>query len=50
MTDYQRAYIPGATWFFMVNLAERKGNRLLTDKIASLCFVFPIPKGGGHPA
>jgi hypothetical protein len=26
MTDYRRIHIPGATWFFTVNLAERKGN------------------------
>jgi len=24
MTDYRRVYIPGATWFFTVNLAERR--------------------------
>jgi putative transposase len=45
MTDYRRAYIPGATWFFMVNLAERKGNRLLTDKIASLRSAFAYTQG-----
>jgi REP-associated tyrosine transposase len=33
MTDYRRAYIPGASWFFTVNLAERKNNRLLIDQI-----------------
>jgi putative transposase len=33
MTDYRRAYLTGATWFFTVNLAERRGNRLLIDKI-----------------
>jgi hypothetical protein len=32
MTDYRRAYIPRATWFFTVNLAERRGNRLLIEK------------------
>ena len=36
MTDYRRIYIPGATWFFTVNLAERKGNRLLIDHINAL--------------
>jgi hypothetical protein len=25
MTEYRRACIPGATWFFTVNLAERDG-------------------------
>jgi len=32
-TEYRRTYIPGATWFFTVNLAERKKNHLLIDKI-----------------
>ena len=36
MTDYRRIHIPGATWFFTVNLAERKGNRLLVDHIDAL--------------
>ena len=40
MTDYCRAYIPGATWFFTVNLAERRGNRLLVEKIDSLRLAF----------
>jgi hypothetical protein len=37
MTEYRRAYLPGATWFFMVNLAKskRRGNRLLVDKAES---------------
>ena len=33
VTAYRRQYIPGASWFFTVNLAERKGNRLLVDNI-----------------
>ncbi|MCU0734976.1 MAG: transposase [Methylotetracoccus sp.] len=33
MTDYRRIHAPGATWFFTVNLAERRGNRLLVEKI-----------------
>jgi putative transposase len=36
MTDYRRPLVPGATWFFTVALAERKGNRLLLDKIDNL--------------
>lgn len=36
MTEFRRAHIPGATWFFTVNLAERKGNRLLLDRIDDL--------------
>ncbi len=27
MTEYRRAWLPGAAWFFTVNLAERRGNR-----------------------
>jgi putative transposase len=44
MTEYRRAYIPGASWFFTVNLAERKGNRLLTDKIGLLREAFGYAK------
>ncbi len=33
MTEYRRAYIPGSTWFFTVNLANRKDNHLLVEKI-----------------
>ena len=36
MRRYIRARQPGATWFFTVNLAERHGNRLLTDRITEL--------------
>ena len=36
MTDCRRIHIPNATWFFTVNLAERKGNRLLVDHIDAL--------------
>jgi len=36
MTEYRRAHVPGATWFFTVNLAERRGNRLLVDQIDAL--------------
>jgi putative transposase len=36
MADYRRIHIPGATWFFTVNLAERKGNRLLVGHIDAL--------------
>ena len=32
MTEYRRAYAPGATWFFTVNLAQRKNNRLLMER------------------
>ncbi|BBL59768.1 hypothetical protein MKFW12EY_33810 [Methylomonas koyamae] len=40
MTDYRRFQYPGATWFFTVNLAERHGNRLLTDQIDPLRTAF----------
>ena len=33
MTDYRRFHIPGATWFFTVNLRQRRGNHLLVDRI-----------------
>ncbi len=33
MTDYRRVYVPGASWFFTVNLAQRRSNRLLVEKI-----------------
>jgi putative transposase len=33
MTEYRRAGLPGAPWFFTVNLAERHGNRLLVERI-----------------
>ncbi|MFO1417115.1 MAG: transposase [Methylotetracoccus sp.] len=36
MTEYCRAHVPGATWFFTVNLAERTGNSLLVDRIGDL--------------
>ena len=44
MTEYRRTYIPGASWFFTVNLAERKGNRLLVDKIDLLREAFEYTK------
>jgi len=44
MTEYRRAYIPGATWFFTVNLAERRDNRLLIDKIDLLRLAFAYAK------
>jgi putative transposase len=36
MTEYRRPHTPGATWFFTVTLAQRKGNRLLVDRIEDL--------------
>ncbi len=40
MTEYRRFQHPGATWFFTVNLAERRGNRLLTDRVNALRAAF----------
>ena len=40
MTEYRRYRIPGATWFFTVNLAERQGNRLLIDHVEVLRAAF----------
>jgi len=45
MTEYRRAYLPGATWFFTVNLAERKGNRLLVEQIETLREAFEYVRG-----
>ena len=48
MTEYRRFYHPGATWFFTVNLAERRGNRLLTERIDVLRAAFAHVKAH-HP-
>ena len=40
MTDYRRVYISGATWFFTVNLAERRNNSLLVEHIDLLRAAF----------
>ena len=36
MTEYRRTYMPGVSWFFTVNLAQRKGNHLLVNHIDAL--------------
>ena len=33
MSNYRRAWVPGGTWFFTVNLLERHGNDLLVREI-----------------
>ncbi|WP_221064727.1 REP-associated tyrosine transposase [Methylomagnum ishizawai] len=33
MSNYRRAFIPGGTWFFTVNLLQRRGNNLLVSEI-----------------
>ncbi len=40
MTEYHRTTIKGASYFFTVNCAERKGNHLLVDNIDLLRSVF----------
>ncbi|MGC1953665.1 MAG: transposase [Gammaproteobacteria bacterium] len=40
MTEYRRARIRGATYFFTVNCAERSGNHLLVDHIHRLRPIF----------
>jgi putative transposase len=33
MSNYRRAFVPGGTWFFTVNLHQRKNNDLLVHEI-----------------
>ncbi len=44
MRTYKRARIPGATYFFTVNLAERHGNGLLIQHIDALRESFRVTK------
>ncbi|WP_367155881.1 transposase [Methylomonas sp. HYX-M1] len=44
MTEYRQFYISKAIWFFTVNLAERKNNHLLIDKIDELRNAFRYVK------
>ncbi|MFL5000153.1 MAG: transposase, partial [Xanthobacteraceae bacterium] len=39
MTNYRRNFIPGASYFFTVNLADRR-SRLLTENIGLLRAAF----------
>ncbi len=48
MTEYRRARVPGATYFFTVNCAERKGNSILTNYIDPLRKAFRKVKND-HP-
>lgn len=36
MSNYRRAFVPGGTWFFTVNLLQRRGNDLLVREIETL--------------
>ncbi|WP_429210821.1 hypothetical protein [Aeromonas veronii] len=33
MANWRRVWWPGGTWFFTVNLLERRNNRLLVEQI-----------------
>lgn len=44
MAEYRRVYVPGGSWFFTVNHAERKNNRLLVEKIDLLRSAFEYTK------
>jgi putative transposase len=48
MTDYRCFRHPDATWFFTVKLAERRGNRLLVERINILREAFVQVKKN-HP-
>lgn len=48
MTEYRRAIIEGATYFFTVNCTDRQGNHLLIDNIDLLRQSFRKVKSG-HP-
>jgi putative transposase len=48
MTEYRHFHLPGATWFFTVNLAERLDNRLLVEHIDVLRATFARVKNK-HP-
>jgi putative transposase len=40
MTEYRRPWLPGRTWSFTVNLAQRRDNRLLVERIGLLRSAF----------
>ena len=40
MTEYRRARLAGATWFFTVGLAERRGAGLLVERVGALGAAF----------
>ena len=44
MTQYRRIYMPGASWFFTVNLAHKQGNYLLVEQIDLLREAFKYVK------
>ncbi|MBL6751755.1 MAG: transposase, partial [Nevskia sp.] len=48
MRTYTRARLPGATYFFTVNLENRRGNTLLVDRIEALRAAFRMTRQA-HP-
>jgi putative transposase len=49
MPDYRRAWHPGGTYFFTVNLLQRQGNDLLIRHIELLrAVVYPANWAGGN--
>lgn len=44
MTDDRRIYVPGSTWFFAVNLANRSDGHLLLENIERLRKAFRYVK------
>ena len=48
MTNYRRFFQNNPTWFFTVNLTERRNNQLLVDKIDSLRAAFSYVKQRKH--
>ncbi len=40
LTHYRRIYTSGATWFFTVNIAKRRNNRLVVENINVLRTAF----------
>ncbi|KAF1721044.1 REP-associated tyrosine transposase [Pseudoxanthomonas wuyuanensis] len=48
MTEYRRPRTPGATWFFTVNLAERRGNTRLVAHVDALRRSFALVRSR-HP-
>lgn len=48
VTEYRRAHVPGASWFFTVNPAQRKENRFLVERIGLLRAAWNLPGGLGR--
>jgi putative transposase len=48
MRTYKRVWIPGGTYFFTVNLAERRNTTLLIDHVAQLRAAFRLVRNA-HP-